>query len=159
MKTITHKQLEEGLAAVKGGTIIVLAYRSIPKMYKAGNPYAGKIQKKIVLKGQVGINYENAVNNKLDEPTFKAQAHSWADEGDKHFVYLRGRPYLRLREFSRTETFITDNEEVIDRAAVAPFLYPEKEEIVKIRTLDLSKIESLKVGGEQYFIHKIGVDT
>ena len=77
--------LANTLADVKGATICTLVTATTPKMRKGGNPFLDTTITKICKQQmQFGYNYENAVNNRIEnelgaERTFEAEPLAWGE--------------------------------------------------------------------------------
>lgn len=114
-QVITVEEFKDGLRTL-GGTVIltlrakvVIKDRDMNKKHrdtKEPNPYfGGKCHKIVVVKGNLGSDYEDAtrrLETKLtgEASEFKAGEHSWAEWVDKYFVYHPEKRtyYLRFIE-------------------------------------------------------------
>jgi hypothetical protein len=81
---LTHSELIKALADKAGAVIMGIETATVPKMRKTGNPFLGVV-KTSRFAGMIGVNYEAAVNRRLegqgDAPSFQSEA-IWNGKGE-----------------------------------------------------------------------------
>ena len=117
MTIIINAQLLQAVENVKAGTFAHIEYESIEKLPKYLN--LGEVKKIVSGNVQLRYNYENAVNNRLenqgDERTFEAQSLPWGQWFIPNLIIAhKDETYLRFYTFKGAEmesTYFVDGRE------------------------------------------------
>lgn len=128
-----------------------------PAMRKTNNPFVGRVKKLThYVNAILGVDYQNAVNNRLarsgNEPNYKSEA----PKGKRHFnaffyVSLDGETfYLKIGLYKNTtctSTYLIDGHEATqaEMEALQPFLQTKSNNVQKQQDAGLNE-------GEQYHI-------
>lgn len=167
MKIVTLPELQKIIESVKTSTFISVHVETEVDMNKTDNPFYGATKENRVA-GQIGFDYENAVNNQLgreDKPLeFTAQSHKWAipmENGCKNLVQNkdRSKTYLRIKVTSSAEPTYKFNGQEIPKETIQPYLKPHKKpntqendkEII-VRMYCLTNILGMKILGNELVI-------
>ncbi len=167
-KIVTRDELQEVIESVITNTNVSARVVTECDMNKTDNPFYGATKENIVA-GNIGFDYECAVNNQLgreDKPLdFVPQAHKWAvpmENGCKNLVQNRERSktYLRIKVQSAGEPTYYFKGSPINKETIAPYLKPHKKphtqegvdkEIV-VRMYALSNVLSMKILGNELIV-------
>lgn len=179
MKTLTHSQFRNLLAARAGAAIVGIEALTDAGARKTGNPFPEKkVLKQVRVVGFVGADYEKAVQREGDRQgasesaTFEASPLKWGQwdlpgkvitHGGKFYLRTQSTPGQRNRQPARLLAYRNVKGEFLSKDAVAPFL-PEKSESAKqarvglegaasqvmVRTYAFDSIRKVRVNGETF---------
>lgn len=171
LETITHSQLRDKLAGIKGTTFVGVLSRTDAKARKTGNPF-GPIMKRARFAATVGASYGGAVNrNGNGVAEFKPQPLPWGEwDTPNKVISHKGKLYLRTQTTARQRKFVkpvvafeTEAGAPLSYSEVKPFL-PEKratktqakvgletaESQVQARTFAFDSIYRVRIGGRTF---------
>lgn len=164
MKIVSQTEMQEVIETVKTSTFVSIQVETEVDMNKTGNPFYGATKTNVVA-GQIGFDYENAVNNQLgreDKPLdFSAQAHKWAvpmENGCRNLVQNkdRSKTYLRIKVQGAGEPTYKFEGQIVSKEAIAPYLKPHRKPLTQdgvdkeivVRMYALANILAIKIMGE-----------
>ena len=151
------------LLDVKGCPFASIVVETEPRMRKTDNPHMGTV-KRSSMAIQLGIVYENSVNNQRDrenvEERVEVQERRWGQRIPKTtMVEHNGSFYLEAKIVNVKETAYFNNGVEIDAEELKPFLYVRKqsktqgdEKPVVLRDFKMSSIRELKLNGNHYMV-------
>lgn len=163
---LSTMELSARLAVFDKCTFIGLHTVTIPKLLKKSRrtkepcPY-GHIEKHSRVTGQIGGDYETAVNNRLDKlgetPDFEAQGRSWGSHvGDSPIVSHNGKFYLHYRALQHhSSKFFDENGNEVPRSDLVDYLPLDNDEIVTVRSVLVNNIRSIRIEGNEFTISDI----
>lgn len=171
MKNITPAELVEKIKAINGNVFVTLETLTDAKARKTNNPF-GIILKQSIAHVAIGHNYQNAVNRQgireenENAGAFVAAPLPWGEWlvpnrliTHKGEIYVRTQTTSGMRRNRAPRVKYRDTAgKFLSREAVKPLL-PEKKESarqaafgnkgeVEVRTLKLSSIRRIRIGGE-----------
>ena len=155
---------------VKGSAMVSIITRTEPDMRKTGNPYAGNVWKTQTLNGNVGFDYENAVNAHARKEGLydqrQAKPRKWGTlTADRLFVCGKNdgiETHLQMSVRNSKDITYTrkDTGEVVDVETLRPFMSAKSTSITQmgieneviVRDITLSNILELRAFGNVYTI-------
>lgn len=177
MKTITPAELVKKITEINGNVFCVIESLTDSKARKTGNPF-GLILKQARALVSIGANYENAVNaqggreQNDNAGAFEAAPLPWGEWlvpnrliTHKGEIYVRTQSTPGMRKARPARVQYRDAEgRYLSREQVQPFL-PEKKESarqaafgnageIEVRTLKISSIRRIRIGGETLTIKR-----
>jgi hypothetical protein len=169
---ITTEQLKELLLSHRGASAVSIVARTVPSMFKTGNPLWGNVCKITRRNGMLGANYTRSVNRQRGRegrPTdrqgrlllFSARPRRWGNHvGESPLIEHKGKLYLDIKVERTLELqYRTLNPDaVIARHQVEKFTAPRSTESsrqqvhrqIVLRDYTLENILELRMGGEIY---------
>lgn len=170
-KPIRVSALMDVLGDVRGAKIVSIVTSTDPKLKKTGNPYTN-VRKVSRFTGQIGFDYENAVNNQREREGVLTDFQSQSSYARPVFRLdgtftpfaehkVSGKRYLRIRPLSHGETKYVDNNtgQEISKETLKPWL-PVKtasatqgtEKEVAFRLFELDSIKSVGLDGKNFVL-------
>lgn len=155
---------------VRGSAMVSIVTRTEPDMRKTGNPYAGMVWKTQTLNGNVGFDYENAVNAHARKEGLydqrQAKPRKWGTlTADRLFVCgkndgIETHLQMSVRNAKDITYTMKDTGEVVDVAELKPFMPAKSTSITQIgienevivRDITLSNILELRAFGNVYTV-------
>ena len=160
------------LSMVKGHQFVGVVMTTAVKMNKTGNPYYGRLTKRVKASMSFNYNYEKAVNNRLEregkEPNFDGGKLPWGTWSVYNkFISHKGELYVRLYEIPTNVpqvVYLLDGVEVseVEMAQIRPYLPTRKasakqedaglveEKQVMPKAVNVANIDSLSICGVIY---------
>ena len=160
------------LSMVKGHQFVGVEMTTDVKMNKTGNPYYGRLSKRVKATMSFNYDYETAVNNRLiregKEGNFDASKLPWGTWSVRNkFITHKGELYVRLYEIPTNVpqvVYLLDGVEIseIEMVKVRPYLPTKKasakqesaglveEKQVMPKAVNINNINSLSICGVVY---------
>lgn len=161
-KLLKRSELVALLSGGKGGRFVTLTTRTMPRMKKTGNPYFGRVERVAKRNGQIGVDYQNSVNNQLGregkDTDFEAYPLPWGEHHNAYFVAHKGNFYLKYKPKSTLADIWVDTEtgEELSVDKLQEFLPKQSESRqgtdneIQWRTIAVDSISQIAVDGETY---------
>lgn len=157
------------LKSSKGCQFVSVSYENEQKMNKRGNPYYGRVTKRVEGVMQFGYSYENACNNRCAEGvTFVAESLTWGAwvEGFENKVIVHKEEYyLRLYDVYGQKmkvTYFVDGvpateEQITEFMVFVPQSKPSAKQVahgierqVTPRAIKFSNIKEFTINGKSF---------